>query len=448
MAMEQSLFGPSAASVQDQLLQQDAAFGNNLTPVGLATAIGGSAGRHIGNLMGMEDPRVAKAKALQEVKDELRKQGLDATKPDEFYPTLIRKLNEKGLTEEAMNVANVYRSSSLEGAVKTSQIAKNTAEATKALRENESPAGRMQREYSEAVAKGDLERARMLKAAMDHAIQNNTAPFGVTEKDKIPVFAKDGKLFLSNPDGSEIPYNVKVHGGVVGLNGTKIDLGDKNTGQFWLKRGEDTHKTWTTDQVAFTKLAPSMSRLNELLKNPYFNGSMAAPKTELTRFAKMLGLTSEDDDKIVDNNDLLKILAVKIVLPKMKQLSGSDSNEELKALMAEVNERPSPQVLAKVVDWFNADVKKHKEIRDIASAKMKSGMSPEQAWATAYEDASTDVPAAEPPPPVPKPTAQPSGQKRYAISPQQYEAELRALGKLSEEDIQKRLRKYYPQEYK
>ena len=32
MAMEQSLFGPSAASVQDQLLQQDAAFGNNLTP--------------------------------------------------------------------------------------------------------------------------------------------------------------------------------------------------------------------------------------------------------------------------------------------------------------------------------------------------------------------------------------------------------------------------------
>jgi len=43
---------------REQLMQQDAAFGNNLTPLGLATAIGGSAGRHVGNIAGLEDPRM------------------------------------------------------------------------------------------------------------------------------------------------------------------------------------------------------------------------------------------------------------------------------------------------------------------------------------------------------------------------------------------------------
>jgi len=101
MAMEQSLFGPSAASVQDQLLQQDAAFGNNLTPTGLATAIGGSAGRHIGNLMGMEDPRVAEAKAVQEAVQELRSSGVDMNDPAEYFKKMAGIFGAKGLTKQA-----------------------------------------------------------------------------------------------------------------------------------------------------------------------------------------------------------------------------------------------------------------------------------------------------------------------------------------------------------
>jgi hypothetical protein len=101
MAMEQSLFGPSAASVQDQLLQQDAAFGNNLTPVGLAAAIGGSAGRHIGNIMGMEDPRIAEAKAVQEAVQELRSSGVDMNDPAEYFKKMAGIFGAKGLTKQA-----------------------------------------------------------------------------------------------------------------------------------------------------------------------------------------------------------------------------------------------------------------------------------------------------------------------------------------------------------
>ena len=101
MAMEQSLFGPSAASVQDQLLQQDASFGNNLTPTGLATAIGGSAGRHIGNIMGLEDPRVAEAKAVQEAVQELRNSGVDMDDPAAYFKKMAGIFGAKGLTKQA-----------------------------------------------------------------------------------------------------------------------------------------------------------------------------------------------------------------------------------------------------------------------------------------------------------------------------------------------------------
>jgi len=98
---EQSLFGPSASAVQDQLLQQDASFGNNLTPTGLATAIGGSAGRHIGNIMGLEDPRVAEAKAVQEAVQELRNSGVDMNDPAAYFKKMAGIFGAKGLTKQA-----------------------------------------------------------------------------------------------------------------------------------------------------------------------------------------------------------------------------------------------------------------------------------------------------------------------------------------------------------
>jgi len=83
------------------LLQQDASFGNNLTPTGLATAIGGSAGRHIGNIMGLEDPRVAEAKAVQEAVQELRSSGVDMNDPAEYFKKMAGIFGAKGLTKQA-----------------------------------------------------------------------------------------------------------------------------------------------------------------------------------------------------------------------------------------------------------------------------------------------------------------------------------------------------------
>jgi len=83
------------------LLQQDASFGNNLTPTGLATAIGGSAGRHLGNLMGMEDPRVAEAKAVQEAVQELRNSGVDMNDPATYFKKMAGIFGAKGLVKQA-----------------------------------------------------------------------------------------------------------------------------------------------------------------------------------------------------------------------------------------------------------------------------------------------------------------------------------------------------------
>jgi hypothetical protein len=76
-----SLFGPDVASVRDQLMQQDINQTNNLTPMGMAGMAGGLIGRGIGQLAGMEDPRVAEAKAVQEAVQELRSSGVDMNDP-------------------------------------------------------------------------------------------------------------------------------------------------------------------------------------------------------------------------------------------------------------------------------------------------------------------------------------------------------------------------------
>jgi len=96
-----SLFGPDVASVRDQLMQQDINQTNNLTPMGMAGMAGGLIGRGIGQLAGMEDPRVAEAKAVQEAVQELRSSGVDMNDPAEYFKKMAGIFGAKGLTKQA-----------------------------------------------------------------------------------------------------------------------------------------------------------------------------------------------------------------------------------------------------------------------------------------------------------------------------------------------------------
>jgi len=81
MAQQQSLFGPSIYDVQQQQMQQDQANAiaqARLTPyqsirAGMGMA-GTQAGRAIGGLFGVEDPKLKEAAARQELKNAISAQ--------------------------------------------------------------------------------------------------------------------------------------------------------------------------------------------------------------------------------------------------------------------------------------------------------------------------------------------------------------------------------------
>ena len=170
---QESMFGPSPLAVQDQLDQQFLQQNSSLDLGSLSARAGLAMGKGINGLLGREDPRTSQARLMEEVKNELRQEGVDPSKPDEFYPSLIKKLNDKGLTEQAMSAANAYRSQGMSAAKTASEIGKNNAAAYASMREKLSPIGKLQAEYADAVARGDDKKAKELRDAIKLADQGN-----------------------------------------------------------------------------------------------------------------------------------------------------------------------------------------------------------------------------------------------------------------------------------
>ena len=111
MAQQQSLFGPSIYDVQQQQMQQDQANAiaqARLTPyqsirAGMGMA-GTQAGRAIGGLFGVEDPKLKEAAARQELKNAISAQW-DGQDPAEAYKIMAREATRLGLTQEAIAAA-------------------------------------------------------------------------------------------------------------------------------------------------------------------------------------------------------------------------------------------------------------------------------------------------------------------------------------------------------
>ena len=186
MEQQQGMFGPNPLDVQDSLDNQWLKNNSSLDLGSMAASAGLTLGRGINGLLGREDPRVAQAKLMQQVKEELRQEGLGAGDPDTFYPALINKLNSKGLVEQAMQVANTYEAQKLAKAKTGSEIVKNNAAAYASVREKLSPLGKLQAEYSDAVANGNDKKAKELQDAINLANQ------GGVEKTVEGVEGKEG----------------------------------------------------------------------------------------------------------------------------------------------------------------------------------------------------------------------------------------------------------------
>lgn len=108
----QGMFGPSGAEVElalrEQQKQEAMQMGQQSASQAIGSAMasaGQSFGRAIEKAGGYEDPRIAKAKLLEEAKMEVDSSGADLmSDPKGYYGAAFKALQSRGLTDEAMGV--------------------------------------------------------------------------------------------------------------------------------------------------------------------------------------------------------------------------------------------------------------------------------------------------------------------------------------------------------
>lgn len=125
MAQQQGMFGPTAEELQQALMERQQAadfersrlFGQ--MPLGQqisTSAYGGGLGtargiEGLGRAFGIvpEDPRVAQAQKMEEIKQGLMQAGVDPRNIDEFYPEMITQLQRAGMIDKAFELEKQYQ---------------------------------------------------------------------------------------------------------------------------------------------------------------------------------------------------------------------------------------------------------------------------------------------------------------------------------------------------
>jgi len=159
MAQQQmSLFGPSLAQTQAGIAQEDEAITAKLAQLSpeqqltrVALQGGRQAGKALGGLFGIEDPRLKEAAQQEAIFKELKDSGVDFTDSEQLYPALINAYQSRGMIDKAIVASAKYedvKSTSLktqaEIGLKGAQTEKALAEAAKAQREKlDTPFGKV-----------------------------------------------------------------------------------------------------------------------------------------------------------------------------------------------------------------------------------------------------------------------------------------------------------------
>jgi hypothetical protein len=166
MAQQQmSLFGPSLAQAQASLAQEDEAITARLAQLSpeqqltrVALQGGRQAGRALGGLFGIEDPRLKEAAQQEAIFKELKDSGVDFTKPDQLYPALINAYQSRGMIDKAIVASAKYedvKQTQQRGRLTEAQI--KSAEGTE--KRAEAAAGRTEEEYDYRKSQRALDEA-------------------------------------------------------------------------------------------------------------------------------------------------------------------------------------------------------------------------------------------------------------------------------------------------
>lgn len=389
------LFGPTVEQIQAQQMAADEAAAFNVAKLDPNQALafygarnGATLGRGL-NALGVssgitqEDPAVSDARVMQNVIQDVRQSGVDVNDPAKFYRQVSDKLAAAGKTGQAMMLSMKAGEYEFMTRKREAEVGKLNAEAMAKLREKESNIRTLQREAEAALKSGDLDRSAQLEAQIaklnqpDIKLTESEEGAGVTKIDgrEVPQVRK----VLLDDKGKKIwegtPY-AKTGGQTVNLNNMppQDDAGTKLLATVAERQAIEFNKSFD----AANQVRAPINDMKGLIKDPkLIQGSLPEIRLEVVRALNTAGFGDKELEKLQTDSDLFDAYARNVILPKMRMLGGSDSNEELKKVeQSYANRKMDIAAIRRLVNAAEKDITRLDNINAAYNRGLSEGRNP------------------------------------------------------------------------
>ena len=381
MAQQQGgMFGPTPEEIQYALAQQQqdadwkqaGQWGNQGLAQQISTgAFAGGMGigrglEGLGKGLGFipQDPRLAEAQRLMQVKKELMEANIDPQDIDTFYPEMIKKLNAAGFPEQAAAAMKQYTAAqSAQGNLdaRKAEIEVKRAAALKAMREAQYPGYAVLGKLTKAVMENPRNAPILAKFEQSITDQNKSGDMSIladleepTDKDsdKPQFYTADNKPVYRDRKGQYVLEStidpetkgvaqVKKYGSyaarpqqpLVSLDQKAETAAQKADTDLRIAAIKPTADAFHQNNFKAASSSPRLDELVETIKNnPMFSGSGADLQVGIANFMKTIGIDALD--KRLTSSQIVDAMVGPEILAAMKQLGGQDSNEELRKITA------------------------------------------------------------------------------------------------------------------
>ena len=342
-----SLFGISPEEYQYQRAQNDLDTITTAAPnngVNQLLMLGGrQLGRGLGDLMGAQDPTLARLTKIQAVGKMVQDSGVDPSNPDEVYPAMIKGFQQAGLMQEAMMAAQQFQALQMKRQELVYDGLKSQASLYKAMGEkttakNNSPDALSKEDVDAALTLGlpvkeaksqySLQEWNMIQEhkkapkrnALDADWQDAAQYLGLPVRQFKDQYTQEQSQAIIDFINQEKRKNAKAgKTEIINNNNFNPDAEKK----FAEKAGSEIGESTANIQNNLDALTAVRDALSDLNKGIY-SGAYANIEKGIAKYS---GGKIGSLDKVA-RTELFKSALGEVVLPRMKDLGGNDTKEE------------------------------------------------------------------------------------------------------------------------
>ena len=375
------IFGPTVDQVRQQLDAQNEANmmqQARMSPEQLNMFYAGRAGQRLGSGVGEglaqfgvpgfgERPEVNDARVMQQVVDDVRREGVDSSNPVDFYRKVSDKLTQAGKTGPAMMLSLKAAETEFLFNKRQAEVRKLNADALKALREKESDMQRLLREAREATNEGREDDAKAIKDQIDKLNQKDVvstkegAGTGIIDGKSVPMEKevyrdKDGKVVWEGK-----PY-FKSSGVTVNNNA------ENKPSSFETAYGEAEGKSAAAIRQSARDAPAKLANLQNLFRasEGAVSGSFPQFQTAFVRGLKTIGFSDPKLEKMLNDSDFFTQNANEATLAAIGGSLGAQISDGDRQFVAAIVPQlaNSPEARRQMLAWLEAKVQHQIDMGD------------------------------------------------------------------------------------